>query len=766
MRSGRSWLRGVVTGCRLLRSSGELPAMVVALATGVGLTVAAYSLIHAVLIRPLPYSEPERLVQIWDFDPERPDLRVLRDRDVDVLAEAPSAFQGVASHAPLERDLLPGPGMTPVELFGAHVSVDLFTVLGVQAATGRTLRPEDSQLNNVSPIVVSERLVRSGLVSGRLGDIVEFEGASYRLIGTMPDTFWFPDRRTSFWVPILVVPPEMLAPSERLGAGVARIGAGISVTRSRAIARLRAGVGPAAAQAQVNVRLSRPGDPPGRVRHRVESHASLLTAPVRPALIVLQAGSGLVLLLVCLNVGWLFAARGRRLRQVFATLRALGATTGQVVVTHLSSAACMTAVATPCAVLIAWGLLQLSLTLENGIFSRTAAPAITGHVATVALVVTVLVGLASCVPGAVAVARRRGSLHDRARSATRGGWERSLMVVQASLVFALGAQAVLVALVLQSLVSTNVGFTKTDFLVVNIEPRGTATIDANVQLARYKALLDRLEGRGIRAAAASNFPFTRSDQRSTFEPRRSREHVRTMARVRSVTASYFRVTGIAATRGRLLTDGDAGSHLMVVNDAFLASVLPGETGLGRRVGQDYEWTVVGVTRPFRQHGVHEEILAEAYVLLDDFLELQPAFASRSMRSVYILAETPQGVSATLQVIRTAVADQMPEFTIRSAAPVMDLIRSYMGRDRLVADPAWRAPSSSRSSRCCWRRSVSTRWSLMDSLCAAGRSASEWLSGRRRAASRSTRPVRSASSTRWGCARGRRCCWPPRRRSAR
>ena len=234
MKSGREWLRGVVTGCRLLRSPRELPAMVVALATGVGLTVAAYSLIHAVLIRPLPYREPERLVQIWDFDPERPDLRVLRDR------------------------------------------------------------------------------------------------------------------QTSFWVPVLVVPPGMLAPRDRLGRGVSRLGTGISVTASRTIARLRAGVTPAAAQAQLNVRLSRPGDPTGRVRNRVESHESLLAAPVRPALIVLQAGSGLVLLLVCLNVGWLFAARGRRLRGVFATLRALGATTGQVLVTHLASAACMAAVAAPC----------------------------------------------------------------------------------------------------------------------------------------------------------------------------------------------------------------------------------------------------------------------------------------------------------------------------------------------------------------------------------------------------------------------------------
>ena len=448
--------------------------------------------------------------------------------------------------------------------------------------------------------------------------------------------------------------------------------------------RLGAQVTPGAAQIQANVRLSRPGDRPGRMRYRVESHASLLSAPVRPALIALQAGSGLVLLLVCLNVGWLFAARGRRLRETLATLRALGATTGQVLVTHLASAGCMAAVAAPCAVLVGWGLLQLSLALESGVFSRTAAPAITGHVTTVAFALTLLVGLASCVPGAAVVARWRGSLHDRTRAATRGRWERSLMIVQVSLVFALGAQAVLVGLVLQSLLGTNVGFTKTDFLVVRMQPRGAATIDANVQLARYKALLERLEGQGIRAAAASSFPFTGTDQRGTFEPYQSREHVRTMARRRTVTPSYFQVTGMAAARGRLLTDSDVGSHLVVVNEAFLASVLPGETEVGRRVGGQYEWTVVGVTRPVRQHGVHEEILAEAYVLFDDQLELRPDIASLSMRSVFILAEAPRGVPATLQIVRTAVADEMPEFTIRWATPVMDLIRSHLGGHRLVS----------------------------------------------------------------------------------
>ena len=437
--------------------------------------------------------------------------------------------------------------MAPVELFGAHVSVNLFTVLGVEAARGRTFRPEDSQLTNVSPLVVSERLVRSGLVSGRLGDIVEFEGFSYRLIGTMPDTFWFPDRRTSFWAPILIVPREQLAPPGLSETGTFSIS-------SRTVARLRAGVAPVAAQTQVNVRLALPGDRPGRVRYRVESHAALLSAPVRPALIALQAGSGLVLLLVCLNVGWLFAARGRRLRPTLATVRALGATTGQVLVTHLASAVCIVAVAAPCAVVIAWGLLELSLGLEGEVFSSTAAPAITAHVAWVAFVVTLLVGVASCVPGAVAVARSPGTLHNRTRAAARGRSDRSLMVVQASLVFALGAQAVLVALVLQSLVRTNVGFTKTDFLVIKLQPRGAATIDTRA--FSWRATKPCSVTWSARASGPRPPTLFRSRELTTAlttselsSPAVHARQVRTMARLKIVTPSYFPVTGLTATRG-------------------------------------------------------------------------------------------------------------------------------------------------------------------------------------------------------------------------
>ena len=646
--------------------------MVVALTAGVGLTIAAYSLIHAVLVRPLPYSEPARLVQIWDPGSERTDTRRLSERVRESLEAGPSPFQGVASHDPIRgRDLLRGPGSAPVELLGAQVSVNLFNVLGVQASTGRTLQSADRRLTDVSPIVVSQRLVRSGLVSGRLGGLVSFENARYRLVGTMPDSFWFPDRQTDYWVPVLDVPEQP--------------GTGTSTVLSPTIARLAPEVTVASARAQANTLLSRPGDPPGRLRVNVESHQLLATRPLRPSLVVLQAASGLVLLLVCLNVGWLFAARGRRLGRTLATIRALGATTRQILVTHLASAVCVAAVAAPCAVLVAWGLLRVGLGLDSAIFTRTAEPAITWHVMTVAFLSTMLAIVASCLPGAVAVARSPGSLHGHARLATRGRrFERSIMVVQVSLVFALGAQAILVALVLQSLVRTNVGLTKTDYLVVSIEPRGAVTIDPPVQLARYSLLLEELGRRDIRAAAASMFPFVGTDFRSTFEPRVSREQQRAMVRVRVVTPSYFQVIGMVATRGRLLTADDAGAHRMAVTDAFATAVLPGGDVVGRCVGLNFEWTVLGVAPPLRQFAVNEEVQPEAYILYDDFVELRPDMAARVMRGAYILAETTSGTTATLAIIRAVVGKQMPEFTIRSASPVDDIIRRGVGTNRLVA----------------------------------------------------------------------------------
>lgn len=661
-------------GLKMLRSPREIPATIVALAVGVGLTVAAYSLIHAVLLTPLPYNRPEHLVQIWNVTGDDRGSRVLSEFDQAALAASPSPFQAMANYAPARQFLQREPGTAPVELRGALVSANLFDLLGVRAISGRTFEPRDQRVTDTPSIVVSERLIRSGIVTAPLDGLIRLDGTTYRLVGVMPDAFSFPDRETAYWRPLPLITPEMR------GSGTAAVSFAFPV-----VARLANDVTLAAAESQANARLSRPGVPAGVRSVRVDSYAGLLTAPVRPSLLVLQATSVLVLLLVCLNAGWLFAARARRLRPVFATLRALGATPAQVLTTHLVSAACVAMVAAPCAVAIAWLLLRFGLTLESGVFSRTAEPAITWHVATVAFLVTVLASLASSLPGAFSVARANRDLHDRLRAGTRGiRFERSAMTAQVGLVFATGAQGVLVALVLLSLSRTNVGLHKTDFLVVALGVRDSATIDARAQLDRYERLLERLDRRGIRAAASNIFPLTGSDGGSTFEPRRSRDHYRTIVRTRIVTPSYFQLTGLTATAGRLLTESDAGSRHLVVTDAFAATLLRGRGVLGERVGQRGEWTIVGVVPAVRQAAVNEVASPEAYMLYDDFVA--GASAASVLRRAYILAEPATGVgaAATLRTIREEVARELPDVEVQSASHVGDLIDLSLAVNRLVA----------------------------------------------------------------------------------
>ena len=557
----------------------------------------------------------------------------------------------------MRQNLQRGAASAPLQLGGALVSTNLFDLLGVRATAGRTFDANDGWLREAPPIVISERLLRSGIVSGSIGDLLQLDGASYRLVGIMPEGFWFPDWQTNYWLPFPTLPMSATdAPA---------------VTRSfPVIARLAPGVSRVAAEAQANARLHA-----GRQQVRVESYAAILSAPVRPALIVLQAASGLVLLLVCLNVGWLFVARARRLLPAFSTMRQLGASSGIVLVAHLVSAVFVAIIAVPAAILIAWLLLRYGMTLESGIFSRTAMPAVTAQVMIVSCLVTMLASVIACLPGALAVRwQARGRRFDA-----------MAMIAQVGLVFAAGAQAVLVALVLWSLGRTNVGLTKTDYVVASIGVRGGVNFDPNVQLTRYKLLLDRLEHRGLRVAAANIFPLTDSDSTFIFEPRRSRDQVRTPVRTRIVTPSYFQITGLILTSGRLPTHADAGANRIVVTDAFAAAILQRQRQhtLDARTGVRSEFTIVGTAPPVRQFSITEEAQPEAYVLYDDYVATQSS-AAMQLQHIALLAETGADAAATIRTIRDEVAALLPEVEIQSASHVRDLIDRSLGVNRLVA----------------------------------------------------------------------------------
>jgi predicted permease len=653
----------LTTAVKLLRARKALAATVMALMVGGGLTLAAYSVIHAALLTPLPWSQPDRIVRVWNASSAQEQLRLLDAPAIDTLAGQPRPFSSIAAFLTLQQQLALPSGKT-VDVSGALVSDRMFDVLGVHATSGRALTADDSDISPVRPIVISQRLVDAGLVTGNLDDIVRIDDDAYRIVGIVGTDFWFPDKQTRYWAPL---------PIDRRDAVPATVSYG-------AIARLAPGVTADVAEAQATAQLAFDGT---SRRVRVQSYGDTLLEPIRPALAALEATAASLLALVCLNVAWLFAARARRLTTTFATLRALGATERSVLWTYLLMGALVGLVAAPVVALTAAGLLRVAATLESGTISKVADLALTRGVLIEGLVGTVLGAYLGALPGATLARTQSAS---RARARRHRVWQLSGMSVQVALVFAVGVVAASFALVLRTTVAVNVGLARTDFSVARLADRGAAATDPTAQVAKLNDAIAHLSNAGVAAAAANILPLTATDSGTVLgPPGLERRQWRTTVRVRVVTSSYFAVTGMHAVRGRVLDGSDVGSSRALVNEDFARSLLPDGNVIGRRVP---EWapyvpwvsqlTFVGVVPAVKQLDFDEPGVPEMYVLYDDYVRLRGLQAASSLQRIFLLAS-----GDAIATMRSVVARDLPDFDASEETTMRTLVGGRLGARRLV-----------------------------------------------------------------------------------
>jgi len=602
-------LRTVFRG--LARDRGPAVAATATLALGIGVTTTLFAVLHAVVLRPLPYDSPEELVAIVATHDERGITggRAAMGDFYDWRQRA-RLFAGIAAAG--HATLVLTEGGEPEEIPTAAVSSEFFRVLRVRPALGRDFLAEEETPGRDQVVVLSHRLWhrRFGGDPGVIGRQVELSGYRYTIVGVLPEDFAFFGGRIDFWAP-MALDPERLVRRRRGMYLVGRLRPG--VTRERADAEVRALARRTAEEYPDSHRGWGAGVVPLRER---------MVGEVRPALLLLFAAAASVLAIACANVGNLLASRAAGRRAEVAVRAALGAGRWRLTRLFLLEGTVLGAAGAGLGVALAHLGMRALERWGPGELPRIEGAGIGGAAVLFALLAALAAGLAA--GGAVAVRGSRVALREAleadARGAVGSGRRR---LAEGFLAFQVAVALLLLVgsgLLLRSffrLSAVDPGFARGEVLVVNLFLPFNRYTDDRQRADFFARLVDRLEALPeVRSAATgSALPMNRPARglETTFEvPGRTAPaaSVENRAELRMVSPGYFRTLGIRRLAGRGFEprDREGAPPVAVVNRTLAERHWPaGTSPVGRRLtvrfGEPESVEVVGVVADVRHGGL-------------------------------------------------------------------------------------------------------------------------------------------------------------------
>jgi putative ABC transport system permease protein len=597
-RSGRAlgddFGRDIRYGLRLLaRAPGFAALAVVTLALGIGAATAVFSVVDGVLLRPLPYPDPDRLLRLYQVGVEGGRMNVSEPNFEDWKAGTRS-FRAMAQISPMATPA--SVGGERLMLGGAAVSREFFEVMGVQPTVGRAFVQDEQHPGGRQAVIVSHRLWEGRLRSAPLQELTLRIGDEvHEVVGVMPPAFDYP------------VNTDYLVPRERFGPQRSRTAHNFQV-----IARVADGVAVRTAHSELS-ELSRSL----KARYGADTWMAdaaavplreQLTASVRPALLLLLAAAGLLLVIACLNVSNLQVARAAARGRELAVRLAIGADEWRITRQLVAEALVLSVLAAAFGVGLAVLGVRALVALQPSNLPRLDNVAVHGGVLAFATLIAAATAVAL---GLIAAVRTsRGSLADALRSAQRtsagGSRERlrqALVVGQVAATIVLLVGAGLLARSFARVVGVDPGFRTDNALILDLTwPHSP---DPSVRARRVeiqREIMGRLRGLpGIEdTGLVSAFPvgpgnfnngqfieMTRPDEIQSFEDfariAAQAPHRTGFASYRIASAGYFTSMGIPLIRGRLFQDGDGvdGPHVALVSASLAARQWPGQDPIGR-----------------------------------------------------------------------------------------------------------------------------------------------------------------------------------------
>jgi putative ABC transport system permease protein len=667
------------------RAPGFAATALITLALGVGATTAVFSIVHGVLLRPLPYADPDRLVRLWEEYPggvSPAGNRWLSRSTYAVWRQHTRTLDAVGGYGLSDYQI--AFGSDGFKVFGAQVSPAVLNTLGVAPALGRSLTEDDDREGAQPVVIISDGLWREryGSSPGVLGASLVIDSTPHTIVGVAPPAFEFPDPRVRFWLPY-VIPRSAAAPTGAIVfTALARLKPGITLAQAEA-------EGTAAARAAPRHRLTElffgKGGP---VVVHARALADDMTAPARPALTVLAVAVALVLLIACANVTNLLLSRGVTRQRELAIRAAVGGSRARIMRQLFTESAVFSIAGSALGLVLAWWLVRLLPAIAPPRLPRLDGVDLDGSVvmfwALTTLLATVAAGLAPAVRGA------RADLSDALRSADRssdtgfrGAHARrlrdGLLVVEAAFAVVLIVGASLLARSFVRLMRVDNGYTADRVLIASVElPRGAteARTDQFIEAAlpRLRARRDvSAAGAGamiplmIRTAIA---PFTLPDSVAGGKPTHGR------ARVYSITPGYAEALGLRLREGRFFADTDAraGTLTTIVNQEFVRQHLAARQVTGLMIpnllGQEQGVTaeIVGVVGNVLKDGNDHQPQPELYFVHGSHGQRIGELVNLVIRTTGSPAALAQDVRGLVrQVEREAVVDRIEPLTTTVAA---------------------------------------------------------------------------------------------------
>jgi putative ABC transport system permease protein len=673
---------------RMLRKHpGFTVVAVLTLALGIGANAAIFGVVNTVLLRPLPYKDPGRIINLSQIE-----LRTqvsgafMSYTKYTQIVEQNKTLESIAGFYPLTLSLVTE--SEPEAVNGARASVDFFRVLGISPSQGRSFLPEEELPGGADVAVISDGFWHSHFAGdpGTLGKLLVLDGKNATIVGILPSSFHFPVQfpEPDVWLP---------RPSETILLTPAQVHSGASYFN--VIARLRQGETLQRARAEfdtINASYKRQfGSNVDATKFGIfaQTLEDSLVGGLRPSLLVLLAAVGFVLLIACANVANLLLARATAREREIAVRKALGASGGRLVRQLLSESILLSVCGGALGVCFAAVLMPAFRTLSPGTVPRLDEAKIDGFVLIFSVLLCVITGIVFGLVPALETSKKdlQETLKEGRRGSSEGGGRgrfRALLVVaEMGIALVLMTGAGLLIESFSRLMQVNPGFSPKNLMAFPLTLPPSRYFKPEFQAQFYRQLLEHIRAMPeVQSAGITSYLPLSGAIRFVFVCPEGRvcEGIGKdpTSAVRQVSAGYFETVRTPLLSGRTIEEKDigGGSPVVVINETAAKHFFAGQNPLGKHLANSRDMLqreIVGVVADVKFSALNAANTEEMYLPM----------AQVPWPNTTLLVRSRANLQSLVAAVRTKIAELDPNLPVAGISSMEEVVGASVAQPKLT-----------------------------------------------------------------------------------